>query len=232
VRVKTLADLVGAGVKLDAIRRSLLQLRRWLPGVDDPLAQLTLLERAGELRVRYQDNLVEATGQKVFEFEEPVPGTPLTLSDSVPEDWFERATELEDAGRLAEAADAYRQALLTNGADRDTAFNLANVLYSLNQKSLALERYYQVLELDKTFAPAWTNIGVILCEQQRRDDAAAAFQKALQSDPHSLEARYNLADLLHSMGRAREAIEHWREYLKLDSQSPWGRFAQQQVKRG
>jgi tetratricopeptide (TPR) repeat protein len=232
VGIKSLAELVRAGVKVDAIRRSLLQLQRWLPDVDDPLGKLTILQQAGELGVRYDDCLVEPTGQKVFEFDDPVPPVPLSIPAPATQDWFARACELEDAGRLVEAADAYRQALLANGADRDTVFNLANVLYALNQKLAALERYYQVLEFDKTFARAWANIGVILSEWQRPGDAAAAFRMALQVDAHCLEARYNLADLLQSTGRRREAMEHWREYLKYDAQSPWGKFAQEQLKRG
>jgi tetratricopeptide (TPR) repeat protein len=232
VGVKTLVELTSAGVKVDGIRRSLQLLHQWLPNIDDPLAQLTILEQAGEVRVRYKEDLVDPSGQKVFEFDEPVSSTSISMSANKERDWFAVACELEDAGRLAEAADAYRQALLVNGADRDTTFNLANVLHSLNQKTGALEWYYQVLELDKTFVQAWVNIGVILSEEKRHDEAQRAFQTALGLDRDCLEARYNIADLLQSTGKHEEAQEHWSEYLKRDSQSQWGRFARKQLQRG
>jgi tetratricopeptide (TPR) repeat protein len=232
VGVKTLADLTSAGVKLNDIRRSLLQLRRWLPDVADPLRQLTILEQAGEVRVRYNDQLVEPTGQKVFDFDDDVSAPSLTVHAAEPQDWFELACEHEEAGRLAEAADAYRQALLVNGVDRDTSFNLANVLYALNHKAQALERYYQVLELDKSFARARVNIGVILYEFRHYAEARLTFETALQMEPDNLEARYNLADLLQSTGRWREAEDHWREYFRRDPQSQWGRYARRQLRHG
>jgi tetratricopeptide (TPR) repeat protein len=232
IGIKTLSDLLRAGVKVEAIRRSLQQLRQWLPGADDPLAKLILLQQVGELGVRHEDGLVEPTGQRVFEFDEEAAPAPVSLDAAPRRDWFALACEHEEAGQLEEAAEAYRQGLRIDGADADSVFNLANVLYALDEKSAALERYYQVLELDGAFAPAWVNVGVILGDQQRPDEAAAAFRTALLLDPENGEARYNLADLLQSTGKGQEAAEHWREYLKRDPQSPWGRFAREQLRHG
>src|SRR5438552_245242 len=68
---KTLSDFVLTGVTPDRIRRSLEQLKAWLPDLDRPLAQLAVLERDGRLLVRLREGqLAEPTGQGLFDFSE------------------------------------------------------------------------------------------------------------------------------------------------------------------
>jgi tetratricopeptide (TPR) repeat protein len=228
VSVKTLADLTQAGVKTEAIRRSLEQLRYWLPDVDEPLAQLDVLDRDGRLLLRVEDALVEPSGQMLLDFDsqKPEPVT-LTIPDSSKsaEDWFDLGCQHEDEGRWAQAAEAYRRALLAGGPDRDTSFNLANVLFAMGHKSQAIERYYQALELDKKFADAWVNLGLALTEQNCKLDARTAFEAALLVDPEHAETHYNLADLLEDLGRPEDARQHWQAYLRHDPASDRGRYA-------
>jgi tetratricopeptide (TPR) repeat protein len=231
VSAKTLAELTQAGIKPDAIRRSLEQLRRWMPNMDQPLAQLAVLERNGELVMRVEDALVEPSGQRLLDFEEGLESYRFSVGQNPTsaEEWFELACEHEDAGRLPQAVEAYRQALLAGGPDRDACFNLANVLYAMDQKLQAVERYYQALELDRTFAEAWVNLGVVLRELKRRSDAQTAFETALKVDPKHADAHYNLADLLDEIGRHAEARPHWQAYARQDPQSEWGRYARQRL---
>ncbi len=236
---KTLCELTRAGVGTEAIRRSLEQLRSWYPGVEEPLAQLAVLESNGKLLIRVDDDLVEPSGQRHFDFAEPPEQTSLKIQPAVPlaasrqchsvDEWFDLACEHEDAGRLAEAEQAYRQALLLGGPDRDIGFNLANVLYALGHKQRAAERFYQVVELDASFAEAWNNLGVVLADLQRREEAKAAFEKALALSPHYADAHYNLADLLEESGRNVEARSHWQALVRQDPQSPWGRHAKERL---
>src|SRR5262249_43545212 len=73
-RAKTLSDLAQAGVSAKRLRKSLEQLRKWMPGLADPLSQLSVIERDGEMLVRLQDgHLVEPTGQLQFDFEDLPP---------------------------------------------------------------------------------------------------------------------------------------------------------------
>ena len=231
VSAKTLAELTQAGIKSDSIRRSLEQLRRWLPNMDQPLAQLAVLERDGELFMRVEDALVEPSGQRLLDFEEGPESFRFSATQNLTsaEEWFELACEHEDAGRLPHAVEAYRQALLAGGPDRDASFNLANVLYAMNQKPQAVERYYQVLELDRTFVEAWANLGVVLREMKRRSDAQTAFETALKVNPQYADAHYNLAELLEEMGRHAEARPHWQIYVRQDPQSEWGRYARRRL---
>jgi tetratricopeptide (TPR) repeat protein len=228
VGVKTLAELTQAGVKTDAIRRSLEQLRSWLPDVAEPLAQLDVLDRDGKLLLRVEDNLVEPTGQMLLDFDgKELDPLSLTIPENSAsaEEWFELGCQHEDEGKLAQAAEAYRRALLAGGPDRDTSFNLANVLYAMGQKPQAIERYYQALELDRKFVDAWVNLGMAFLAQDCKLDARTAFEAALMIDPEHAQAHYNLADLLEYLGQSGNARPHWQAYLRHDPASDRGRYA-------
>jgi tetratricopeptide (TPR) repeat protein len=231
IGARTLCELAEAGVKPERIRRSFEQLRRWLPNIEEPLAQLAVLEHNGKLAVRVDDQLVEPGGQQLFDFAEGPQAIPFTLpkNPASAEEWFELACKHEDAGRLPEAAEAYRQALLAGGPDRDTSFNLANVLYAMDYKAQAVERYYQVLELDRTCVNAWVNLGVVLLDLKSRSEARTAFEMALQLDPTNGNALYNLADLLDELGRHEEARSYWQTYARQDPQSDWGKYARRRL---
>src|SRR5262249_51981586 len=144
VGARTLCDLAEAGIQTEQIRRSLAQLQRMLPGIAQPLAQLAILERNGRLAVRTEDGLVEPDGQGLLDFghkehTEDLEAVPFPVPQDVTSaaEWFELGCEHEDAERLPQAAEAYRQALLSGGPDADTSFNLANVLYAMGYKTQA-----------------------------------------------------------------------------------------------
>jgi tetratricopeptide (TPR) repeat protein len=229
---KTLCDFAQAGVPPARIRRSLEQLRHWLPDVEEPLAQLAVLERDGQLLIRSEEGqLCELTGQGVFDFaDEPVASTiQATSGPSTAAHWFELGCEQEAAGRTQEAAHAYRQALVLGGADARTCFNLGNVVYALGRPDEAIERYRQALEIDRSHVAAWNNLGNALAERGDRGEAVACFQRVLELNPQCPDAHYNLADALEEMGRRKEALRHWQAYARHDPSSPWGRYARQRL---
>jgi tetratricopeptide (TPR) repeat protein len=231
IGAKTLCELAESGVTTAQIRRSLEQLKAWLPDIEEPLTQLALLEESGQLLVRVEDSLVEPTGQLLFDFDDSPGSATVTFQseERSAAEWFEIGCEAEDAGTLQEAAAAYRQALLAGGPDRDTSFNLANVLYAMGRKAEAVERYYQVVELDRNCVYGWNNLGVVLAELQRADEAKAAFERAIEIDRDYADAYFNLADLLEDMGNEEAALGYWRTYLRLDHRSRWAAYANQRT---
>jgi tetratricopeptide (TPR) repeat protein len=229
---KTLCDFARSGVSPDRIRRSLEHLQRLMPNVEQPLAQLAVLEKDGRLVVRMAEGqLAEPTGQGLFDFEEErtADTLPVTSGPRTVEQWFQSGCEHEEAERLTEAVKAYRQALLLGGPDGETCFNLANVLYRLGRKEQAAERFHQAVEIDSEFVEAWNNLGTVLSEIGQQDEAVDAFQSALQHDPLYADAHYNLADLLDQLGREKEALPHWQAYVCSDSTSHWGKYARQRL---
>jgi tetratricopeptide (TPR) repeat protein len=230
---KTLSALAQAGVTKERLRRSLRQLQAWLPEVEEPLAQLALLESGGKVLVRLEGGrLAEPTGQLVFDFEEaepPADGNVLSTQPAAAADWFVLAGQHEEAGRLREAVHAYRQALRISGPTAATCFNLGNTLLALGQTEAARQQLCQAVELQPDFVAAWNNLGTVLEELGRWEEARAAYVQALALDPGYADAHYNLADLLETMGRGDAAERHWRAYVQRDADSQWGRHARRRL---
>jgi len=66
---RRLAELLAAGVSPRAIERKLAALARFVPGVDRPLAQLSVIVEGREILLRQGDGLVEPGGQLRFDFD-------------------------------------------------------------------------------------------------------------------------------------------------------------------
>src|SRR5687768_1484139 len=187
---KTLCELSAAGISAGKLRRSLNQLRQWLPEAQQPLQQLALLQGDGRVLLRVgEGDLAETTGQlQLFipgEQSAAEPDTapfPMRLGPPPPAEphdaaeWRRQALAQELDGYLDEAAESYRQALLAGGPDAQTCFDLALVLSNLGHKPEAAERYRQAIEIDPRYADAWNNLGDVLADLGRLDDACAAFR--------------------------------------------------------
>jgi tetratricopeptide (TPR) repeat protein len=221
VSAKTLCELTQGGVSTAKLQRSLEQLKAWFGNVDQPLGQIALLEKNGQVLLRLEERLMAPSGQMYFDFGEEQPR--LHVEQTTAEEWFESGCQYEVEGCLPEALHAYQECQLLAGPTADVCFNLANVLCALGQKEAAIERYRQVVELDRDQAEAWNNLGIVSCELGRADDAEWAFRQAIEFD--YADAHYNLADLIDSLGRTREAYEHWKAYLRVEPHGPWSAYA-------
>jgi tetratricopeptide (TPR) repeat protein len=233
--VKTLWDLAKAGVTGSRIRKSLEQLRHWLPAVAGArgcLEQLALIERDGQLLLRLEEGqLAEPSGQLQLDFSGDPPAVVIDANAGAPsaERWWEHGCDFEKAGQLHEAAAAYRQALQIGGPNALCCFNLGNVLYALDQKEQAVERFRQAIELRPDHVEAWNNLGNTLADLGQIDEALAVYARALKLNPNYADAHYNLADTLEETGRRAQARNHWKTYLRLEPAGPWAKYARRRL---
>ena len=63
---------------------------------------------------------------------------------------------------------------------------------------------------------AHNNLGAILTEQDRLDEAIAHFSKVLRINPDYAEAHYNLGHVLVQQGKLKEAAPHLRQALRIN----------------
>jgi tetratricopeptide (TPR) repeat protein len=228
--VRTLADLMQAGVSLAKIRGAVARLARWLPGAPQPLLELSLDENVKRLVVRTADGrLAETSGQLLLEFERDEPLAALafcrTESDS---EAIRRAVACEE-DRPLEAAGIYRELIARRGPHAALAFNLANALYAAEDLPGAVAQYEQAIQLDSRHVGAWNNLANVLAELDRPEEAVAGYRRALALDPRLTDARFNLAQSLVELGRSEEAVLHWQAYLAADSESVWADYARQRL---
>jgi tetratricopeptide (TPR) repeat protein len=63
---------------------------------------------------------------------------------------------------------------------------------------------------------AHNNLGIVLANMGRTDEAAVHYQKALELKPDHADAYYNLGHLLAKMGQTDEALAHYQKALEID----------------
>ncbi len=229
------------GFSLDAITRRVRDLLTLVPAVERSLSQITVVAVGRRILLRRGTALVDPTGQLHFDFEmEPeaqapesddapaivsLPAHILDPSATPPPEpastLLARAEACDEEGRLAEAVENYRAAIVAGGLSAEVCFQLADVLYRLGDLSGARERFWMAVELDDGFVEARVNLGAVLTELGEFELAAAAFQGAIDLLPEYPDAHYLLAKLLRGMGRDEEALHHWREFVRLAPHSPW-----------
>jgi tetratricopeptide (TPR) repeat protein len=247
---RSLAQLLAGGISPAALEKKLTALARFLPGAERRLTQLNVIVEGKQILLRQGDGLIDPGGQLRFDFvvspprldtrrdAEPVEASPPTfpIPNSTfeqplsPDDLARAAADLEDEGRLAEAAELYRVALAAGGANADLNFRLAELLYRQGDLSAARERYYAAIELDEDYVEARANLGCVLSETGQRELAVAAFEGALAFHPDYADAHYHLARTLDDLSRCAEAQAHWRAFLELSPDSPWADQARARLK--
>lgn len=246
---RRLAELLASGMAPQTIEAKLAELARLVPGIERPLAQLSVIVEGKQLLLRKGDGLIDSAGQLRIDFEgieaERSAGAgeePATVSIPLgpverppvktPDELCDLAAALEDAGQLSAAADAYRAALVAGGPRADICFLLAELLYRLGDLPAARERYYMAIELDEDYVEARANLGCVLAETGSLELAVAAFEGALAFHSDYPDVHYHLARTLDDLGRSSEAEGHWRTFLALAAASPWADMARQRLDDG
>lgn len=244
-RLRRLAELLDSGVPREELESSLAALSELFPEAGNPKANIGLLARDSRVYLRDDHSLIEpVSGQRVFDFDEEdesedgdEASVSLKLSDApLPRepalnaaDWFSHGCSLLEDGNASAAVEAFRMSLMLKPGDAECHFCLADALYRTGNASAALERYYAVVETDRTYLEAWTQIGCLHAEREEFDAAVSAFRIALDLHSDYPDAHLHLAEALHSLGRGDEAEPHWREYLKFDRRGPWADLARQRL---
>jgi tetratricopeptide (TPR) repeat protein len=63
---------------------------------------------------------------------------------------------------------------------------------------------------------AHSNLGIVLADKGRTNEALAHFQMALKLNPNYPDAHYNLGHLLEEMGQTGDALAHYQKALELN----------------
>ncbi|MEP4145903.1 MAG: sulfotransferase [Halioglobus sp.] len=138
----------------------------------------------------------------------------------------------ERGGKPEEGSKAYEHLLSRRPEEVTSRFNHARLLRSRGLNEEALLQYRRCLK-DGIQQPEeiQSNMGVILSDLHRSEEAEVLFQNALTQAPDYIPALYNLALLLEERGDWPAAREHFTQILKLDPyhQDAAARLVQGQV---
>lgn len=124
-----------------------------------------------------------------------------------------------ERGDYAAAESLLTQAIEQAESSRTRAFffnkrGVARV--KLERREDARADFERALECDARFAPALTNIGNLLFEDGRVDEALEAYRAAVDADPDHALAYANLSAALKRAGRLDEAVRAMRTAQRLE----------------
>jgi protein O-GlcNAc transferase len=142
---------------------------------------------------------------------EPAPATvPTGVAPSLIQ-----GLELQGAGRADEAAAVFRAHLEAQPFDGVATYSLALILTQKHDLAGALQLLAHCLTVNQTFAPLWMAYGSVLQNLLRREDALAAYERALALNPQYVEALVNSGVLLREQHRHVDALERFQRVLSI-----------------
>ncbi len=229
VLLRTAKGLMEAEIAPRRIKRALAQLKRQLPN-GRPITAVSIsaegdkvIARDGRARWTPED------GQQLFDFDFDVAElakkvAPLVRREAraarrdeesqTAESWYELGTQLEVVSP-GEARDAYRRAVELDPAHADAHVNLGRLLHEARELAAAEAHYRLALDARQNDVTAAFNLGVVLEDLGRPDDAIIAYEQTVGADPSCADAHYNLSRLYERAGKQVAALRHLRTYQKL-----------------
>jgi tetratricopeptide (TPR) repeat protein len=240
--LRTARALLEAKISRRRINRSLEELRRHLPQ-QMPLSGLSISAIGDRVVVRDGKNHFQVDdGQYVLGLDVSVEdgvlrvvdhkeareareakettGTKATRSppgEATAEQWFDKALGLEDADARA-AQTAYERALELAPDLVSAWINLGRLLHARHEEKKAEAVYRRGLRECGPNAVLLFNLGVVLEDLDRIDEAIEAYQRAIAENPNMADGHFNLARLYEMQGKEQHAIRHLGQYRRLVSQ--------------
>jgi len=190
VLLRSAHELRAARIPTRQILRSLRQLKATLPA-EMPLAGIRIKAEGDRVTVRSPDAHWEPdTGQLLLDLSVE-PGTTGSVSLLFS-----------------------RQAVASAAADLDALFAQAEVLEASAPRA-AEAVYRRILHEDPAYAHAYLNLGFMLCEAGRCDEAADLYDAGVRHCGDDPLMHYNHAVALEGAGRIRDAVASYEKALAL-----------------
>ncbi|MDQ6627084.1 MAG: tetratricopeptide repeat protein [Pseudomonadota bacterium] len=191
VLLRTAVELQDARIAPRKIVAALRSLRAKLPA-ELPMTGLRITAVGNDVAVRDGGSQWQAeSGQLVMDFElAPAKGTVAFLQ--------------RRPSRAASVVD-----------DAVAAFSRGEALEASDRRG-AEAAYRKVLAIDPDHADAYLNLGALLCEGSRCDEAVTLYDEALRRHPGEALLHFNRAIALEDQSRPGEALASYNESLRLD----------------
>jgi tetratricopeptide (TPR) repeat protein len=237
LQLKKVRDLRAKRVRPAVIRRSLEAMQKQVAGMENPLLEAGVYSSGSRVVFRHQGKAVEPiAGQFVMDFAPPPVVQPVKVrairSEATAAELFAKGIALEeDPASQEQAITAYRKALDLDPQHAAAHINLGTLYYNRHDHSGAERHYRSAIEVDPRYALAYFDLGNVLDETGRLAEAVKAYCSAITLAPTYADAHYNLALAYEKLKQPRNALRHWRAYVKLDNSGPWAVHARNQIQK-
>lgn len=240
IALRAARDLLERQVKMREVAEAVHNLRRALPKVTRPLAELRITSDGRRMVVKSSAGTFEpATGQMVLDFEvkDLRDDVVRVLRPAVTSERAKNAHELyvkasaldEDPSTMDEAEELYRRAVELDPSLAIAYTNLGNVCFRRGDDAQAEALYRRALEIDATQPEAQYNLGYVMLERGQAREAIDYFRGALKSDPRFADAYFNLAMAYEQVDEPSKARPCWRKYLEIEPTGTWAEIARKHL---
>ena len=220
--LKTASRLIAASIPRRKVTRAVAALRQRLPA-ELPLAGLRISAVGDRIAVQSIGRTWDAeSGQGMFAFDVLggdggirliEPSEPVKAEPDV-DDWFARALSLENSDPVA-AREQYQHIIAADAEHVESYINCGRLLHLAREWAAAELVYRNGIAACGACATLFFNLGVLLEDRDRFDEAIAAYQQALQCEPDHRDSHHNLARLFEASGRVQHAIRHFNHYRRI-----------------
>ncbi|MEZ4769780.1 MAG: tetratricopeptide repeat protein [Caldilineales bacterium] len=128
---------------------------------------------------------------------------------------FQQGNAAFEVGNLAEAEQAFKQALEIDPTNAAYWTNLGVTYYSLGQLEDAEQAFLSGLEAEPDDAELHYLLGATYLQLDRMDDAQSNLEAATELDPDLPEPYFGLGALYQLQGDREEAIKAFERFLKV-----------------
>lgn len=127
-----------------------------------------------------------------------------------------QAINLQNLGRIDEAAALFRQILAKTPTEAAALYSLSLILLNQGDTEGSLKLAEFGTQVAPTFAPMWHIKAAGLAALGRKAEALLAYDKTLEIEPNMVEALLNSGVLLRDMFRHRDALERFNRILAIN----------------
>jgi tetratricopeptide (TPR) repeat protein len=219
------AQTLAATVPARRLTQSLRELRRQLPE-SMPMTGLAIGAEGAHVIVKEGGARWQAeNGQYLLAFDGDPAAGDLNVIERRPRaqppvrhGWLDEAAALEEDDPEA-AMRVYEKALAAQPGLLDAWINLGRLQHEARRFARAEETYRQAMRECGPDPVLLYNLGVLLHDLDRIDEAIAAYEAALAGNPELADCHYNLALLYEERNRPRDAIRHMGRYRTLTARA-------------
>lgn len=126
---------------------------------------------------------------------------------------FERGEKALAAGRLDDAAAAYREAMAATPGYAAAINGLGSVLFKQGKPGEAIAQFKAAVAADPAFKLAYFNLGYAARKGSDFATAAQAYERYTQLEPSDPDGHYGLAESYRQLGDKPRAIAAYEEYV-------------------
>jgi protein O-GlcNAc transferase len=133
---------------------------------------------------------------------------------------FEKAFDLQQAGRFHDAERLCRQILAANPQEGDALQLLGVLQVQQGKKQEGIELLRRALVFNPTAADCYLHLGVVLAETGRLDESISSLGHAIHLEPKLAAAHSNMARTLAKQGQWSQACAAFTEAAALEPNQP------------